>query len=109
MTQIYHIYSIYQVFNVYVPVQRGNTHEYTSTQVEILTSIGYLYICKYSCSKQILVYENTHLSASIDSGALMSTHTHKYILGINLEFPLDLAHSAVICQYLINGRINQDR
>src|ERR1700733_3928489 len=25
MTQIYHIYSIYQAFNVYVPVQRGNT------------------------------------------------------------------------------------
>ena len=41
MTQIYHIYiySIYHVFEDYVPVKRVNTHEYMSTWVEILTSI----------------------------------------------------------------------
>ena len=55
ITQIYHIYSTYHVFKVYVPVQRGNTLEYMSTRVEILASIEYSYTCEYLCSKRVLV------------------------------------------------------
>lgn len=67
MTQIYHIYSIYHVFKVYVPVQRGNTREYTSTRVSsthILASTRA--VNEYS-------FRNTRSSVSIDSGILTST------------------------------------
>jgi hypothetical protein len=47
LTQTYHIYSMYHVFEVYVPVQRDNIHEY---------HWKYLWVYGYTCEYWVFVY-----------------------------------------------------